>query len=107
MNPGKLNKKITIERPVSIANGQGGRVKTWEPVCETWASFKAPKLQVDIVQGGLASVIMHEITIRACDGVSPGCRVVEGDGTYRVTGIWIRDKRYMALICKEVDRFGD
>lgn len=104
MNPGKLNRRITIERPFSTPDGGGGRAKTWSPICEAWAEFKKPRAQTAIVQGGVAAVVTQEITIRICDGITPGCRVVDGERIYRVIGIGANDRRYMTLICEEVMR---
>lgn len=106
MNPGLLDRKITIERPVSTPDGMGGRSTAWETLCTTWALFKPPKMRQEVVQGGIASVVTHEITIRFCSGITPGCRVVEGDRTYGVIGVGVIDRRYMTLTCKEVERFG-
>lgn len=107
MNPGSLDRKITIERAVTTPDAMGGRSTAWAALCTAWALFKPPKMRQEIIQGGIASIVTHEITIRSCNGVTPGCRVVEGERIYDVIGVGVIDRRYMTLICKEVDRFGD
>jgi SPP1 family predicted phage head-tail adaptor len=41
MNPGELNKKVTIERPVDTPDAQtGAPVRTWEDVATVWAKIE-------------------------------------------------------------------
>lgn len=102
MNPGRRDRKITIERPVSTQDDQGGRTKTWRTVCTAWGEFIRPRVNTAVVQGGVAAVVTQEIVIPACD-VRPGYRVVYGERIYRVLGVSADDRRYVTLVCEEVE----
>lgn len=102
MNPGLRDRKIVIERPVSTHDYQGGRAKKWSIVCTAWGGFKRPRANTAVVQGGVAAVVTQEIVIPACD-VCPGYRVVCGRRIYRVLGVSADDRRYVTLVCEEVE----
>lgn len=101
INPGKLRFKISIERSQLDANED----VQWVKICDAWASFKPARMSVSMEQGGLASVLDHEVIIRYRDDVHPGHRIVFGDVVYEIRGCNTTDMAYLYMTCREVDRF--
>lgn len=80
MRGGKLDKLITLLRPVAVDDDMGGRgIDEWQEVAKVWAEFIRPRLLVTGVDGGIASVQVQEIKIRRRTDVVPGWRVKYGD----------------------------
>lgn len=102
MNPGAREYQLTLKKPVSTADAMGGRAKTWTKVCDAWGKFKRPRTHTALVQGGVAAVVTQEIIIPTCEAY-PGYRVECGGHTYAVVGVAPEDRRYITLICEEVE----
>ena len=101
MNPGKLKFKIGIKRSQLDVNEN----VEWVRICDTWAWFKPVRMSVAMEQGGLASVLDHEVIIRYRNDVHPGHRLVFDNVIYEIRGCNTTDKAYLYLTCREVDRF--
>lgn len=43
MNPGKLNRRLTIQERTLTADGAGGRVETWVDAFDCWGELVAQK----------------------------------------------------------------
>lgn len=43
---GKLDKQITILKPIDVPDGQGGRNREWVTAFMPWASIKVPRSSV-------------------------------------------------------------
>jgi SPP1 family predicted phage head-tail adaptor len=64
MNIGQLNKKITIQQKVKVADSGGGYSKTWQDIATTWANIKPIKSET-VVRAEKKQVDQtHIVTIR-------------------------------------------
>lgn len=102
INPGSRDHQLTIEKPTSTADSMGGRSKTWTKVCDAWGKFKRPRINTALVQGGAAAVVTQEIILPMCEAY-PGYRVICSGHVYKVIGVSSNDRRYVTLLCEEVE----
>lgn len=75
MNPGKLNKRVAIYKPQTVADNMGGRSTTMVKDCDAWAEFKRPRFVSANVQGAPATVVTQGILIREVVGICRGWQV--------------------------------
>ena len=99
---GKLNKRITIQAPSDIDDGQGGRNNTWYTKYSVWASIVAPKVSVVVVQGAISSEMTHEITIRKIDEEMTGYKVFYKTHEYKVLHCYENFYNGTVLQCREI-----
>lgn len=64
MEPGKINKRMTIYEPMDVADGQGGRAREWMAKYNVWGSLKVPKASVKEIQGNMTSELTYEVVLR-------------------------------------------
>lgn len=86
---GRLDRRITIQRATTAADGHGTPVETWEDVCTTWAHVSYPatgsgETQYDAVHLATTNVVF---TIRHRDGLLHTDRIVYNSGYYDITRI--------------------
>lgn len=109
MNPGTLDKLITLQSPATASDGQGGKKRTgdgWTDVVQVYALFKEPRQGLDTSHGGIASVTTQQMIIRERSDVRGGWRVKYGDRYYAVDSVYIW--RHMTVMTvKEVRYRGD
>lgn len=100
MNPGLLRNRITIKRSEVVGNQ-----RSWVDIADCWAYFQSAKAKLEIVQGAVASVMTHNVTIRRNTEIFPGCRFEMAGVTYQVISVDSTDKAFTVMSCMEVDRF--
>ena len=71
---GKLDKQITILKPIDVPDGQGGRNREWVTAFMPWASIKVPR----------SSDLTYEIVLRRDNQIVPGWRVLHEGKTFNV-----------------------
>ena len=81
---GKLDKQITILKPIDFPDGQGGRNREWVTAFTPWASIKVPRSSVLNVQGAVSSDLTYEIVLRRENQIVPGWRVLHEGKTFNV-----------------------
>lgn len=81
---GKLDKQITILKPIDVPDGQGGRNREWVTAFMPWASIKVPRSSVLNVQGAVSSDLTYEIVLRRDNQIVPGWRVLHEGKTFNV-----------------------
>jgi SPP1 family predicted phage head-tail adaptor len=93
MNPGLLNRRLTLEAPVEVADGAGGVIRTYESVATLWASVtpREARTPLDAEQAG--GTITHRIGVRFCAGITTRHRLRDGARVFRIIGLRDRDGR--------------
>lgn len=107
MNPGKLNKRITIRYYPVVDDGQGGRTTKGQvltDLCTVWAEFMVPKATTDLKQGGFSSVLTYTVNIRYRDDVQMNYQLYAGIKVYKILHVYHPDREMTTLICQEVNR---
>lgn len=101
MRIGKLNKKITLLKPIAEDDNMGGRdITEWQQVAEVWAEFLRPRTTTVGVDGGIASVQTQEIKIRWRSDVVPGWRLKYGNETRDIEHVFSTNRRETVLFTR-------
>lgn len=81
MDPGKLDKRITIERASEAPDTAGQVIQTWSVFSKAWASYKAGSGAESFTSDQRSSKSSAVFRIRYQAGVNPKMRVLF-DGEY-------------------------
>jgi len=103
MNPGKLDKRITLQQREKTDDGQGGRKPgEWVDVVSVWAEFRTPNVKELALTGSIVSDLVRQVIIRRRPDVCRGWRVLYGTRTFEVQHTFDYDKQTTVLVCREV-----
>lgn len=104
MRGGKLDRLITLLKPVAVDDDMGGRgIPEWQEVAAVWAEFIRPRLLVTGVDGGIASVQTQEIKIRKRADVVPGWRIKYDGETRDIEHVHAIARNEMFLVTRVAD----
>lgn len=103
MNPGRLDQRITIQRPERTRDEFGGVIEGWGLVASTWAAVEPLQGREFIAAMAVQAELMVRVRVRYLAGVDASCRVVLDDG--RVLNIIAviderNQHRFLQLMCK-------
>ncbi|HBR33189.1 MAG TPA: head-tail adaptor protein [Firmicutes bacterium] len=102
---GRMDKRITLQKPSKTPDGQGGRKKDFEDVATVWAEFRRPKMATEVEAGAVISDMTQEISIRYRTDVKRGWRVLYGDRSFDVIHPpYDYNRENTILVCREVVR---
>ncbi|MEP3345269.1 MAG: phage head closure protein [Litoreibacter sp.] len=103
-----LNRRLTLEHAVRVADGAGGYTEAWMPLGELWAQMKAGTGRERFGAGVTVSAVAYKIVVRgAAEGSyarpQPDQRFREGARVYRILGVaeYDLDGRYLTCFATE------
>lgn len=104
MQAGKLNTRITIQRPGTDQDELGQPVAGWVDVATVWADVRHLSGIGAIKAGGEVSLVKAAVRIRRRDDITAGMRVVVGTTVYEVEAVMPPAARqdHTDLVCKVV-----
>ncbi|EAQ11075.1 MULTISPECIES: phage head closure protein [Maritimibacter] len=99
-----LNRRLTLEEPVDVADGAGGFTRTWVELGALWANIKAGTGRERAVESMTASTISWKITVRAAPHGSPSRpkpeqRFRAGARLFRIVAVAEADHSARYLTC--------
>ena len=105
MYAGRMDTRVTVQRPETTRDAWGGVVEGWGLVASTWAAVEPLTGRELFAAQATQSETTYRLTTRYMAGVTPSCRVLLDDG--RVLGITavidLRNQhRYMQFLCREL-----
>lgn len=105
MYAGRLDTRITVERPETTRDAWGGVVEGWGLVTSTWAAVEPLTGRELFAAQATQAETTYRLTTRYMAGVDASCRVVLDDG--RVLGIVavidLRNQhKYVQFLCREL-----
>lgn len=104
MRIGRLNKKVTLLKPISEDDEMGGRgVSEWRTAAEVWAEFARPRTTAVGVEGGVASVQTQEVKIRWHKDVAPGWRLSHGEELRDIEHVFSTNRCETVLVTRLVE----
>jgi SPP1 family predicted phage head-tail adaptor len=105
MNPGALNKRITIQSPLEVPGDYGEPTTQWTDVISTFASIRAATSKEVYAAQGYTSQITHLITIRWRPGIRSNQRVIYRDRLFEIQAVTDPDERraQLNLLCIEIN----
>jgi len=109
MNPGKLNKKIKIEKFTKIIDSEGIEIKEWQVVREIFASLEDKIVRTSNEDNSVTTHVETNMIIRKnyktlC---SSNIRIVYENRVYNVLDISEIDDNYIKLITKGEKLYGN
>lgn len=102
MDINKLDKRITMLKPIKTDNGKGGQIITYAAGGQLWAEIRKPKFSTVDIAGVVVSDMTGEINIRHKVGIVKGWRVSYGPRTYSVEHVYDLDNETTVLVCREL-----
>ncbi len=106
MRAGRLNKRVTLERPVTTTDAYGGTETTWESVGDRWAGVEPLRGKEFFEAQAAQSEVELRVVVRydsAIAGVDATWRVVYGARVFEVESAINTGERdeQIELMCKE------
>lgn len=86
-NPGRMKTRLVIEAPVESDDWQGGVVRSHAPVGTVWAAVMPDSVQHGFEADSDGAVVKLRIVLRSGLALTLRHRLVDGDRTYRITGL--------------------
>ena len=85
---GRLNRRITLQQPVTAQNSYGEKVVTWEGVCTVWAGVEAIRGEEFFTARQHGAETSHKIVIRNPGFAVPATwRAVAGETVYEIEAV--------------------
>lgn len=99
-----LNRRLTLEEPLDVADGAGGYTRTWVTLGTLWADIKAGTGRERAVESMTASTIPWKITVRAAPHGAPSRpkpeqRFRAGARIFRILAVAEADQSARYLTC--------
>lgn len=105
MNPGRLNKRVKIQRPVyNTAAGSGEQsILRWDNVAEVWATVEPFSGREYFAAAQTQSSVTHKITIRYRSGIDQTMRVLFKERQFYIESVINPNERneFLQLVCVE------
>ena len=103
MYAGRMDTRVTVQRPETTRDAWGGVVEGWGLVASTWAAVEPLTGRELFAAQATQSETTYRLTTRYMAGVDASCRVLLDDG--RVLNITAviderNQHRFMQLMCK-------
>lgn len=84
---GRMDRRITIERPAEVRDGSGSVTMGWTPlVSDIWAQVTRAPGREFLSAGAVQDAGEIVFRIRYREGITPACRVFYGGAYYSVVG---------------------
>lgn len=104
MKPVRLNRKLTLETPESVADGAGGFTVNWVPLGEHWAEIRAGFGRETPQNFATISAVHYRIVMRAAPFGSPSRprpeqRLREGNRVFLIQAVADLDPAGRFLTC--------
>lgn len=87
MNPGQLNCRATLQRPVSGRDAAGQPVQSWQAVGPIWCDIRLLSGLEMIKSDAQMSKVRGSVRIRWRADVTPQMRIVHGSAIYDIEAV--------------------
>lgn len=102
---GQLRSRLVLEAPVEAPNGQGGFIRTYQPVATIWASLEARAHREVMAGDALRRSISHRIRMRPGADLSVRHRFRLGERLFLIHAF--SESRITALIEIDAEEVSD
>ncbi len=104
MNPGKLDKRVTIQAPATGQDAYGQPLTGWTNVVtdgdgKVWASIADLTGREYLAAAAVQASAQSKITIRYRAGIVAAMRILYGADIYNIEAVLGQDKRQLLLMC--------
>ena len=101
VDPGALNRRLTLEAPVEAADGAGGVARTYQAIATLWATVTPVGARGGVEAAGLGANVTHRIAIRYSPDITLRHRFRDGARSFRIVALRDRDKRFLDIEAEE------
>jgi SPP1 family predicted phage head-tail adaptor len=104
MNPGKMDRRLTVQVRTMTKDAAGGRSESWSDSFKCWGQVVAIASDEDITADADRETITRQFRIRYKSGIAPGThRILYQLKFYNIEGIEEEGRRdSMLLSCRSV-----
>jgi SPP1 family predicted phage head-tail adaptor len=104
MDPGKLNRRVTIQSLDAGVDALGQPLGTWSTVAQVWASIINKSGLQAIKADQPVSIVQSSIRIRYRSDVTASMRVVHGATVYEIAAVLpdVAGRQWTDLVCQVV-----
>lgn len=102
-DPGAFAARLVLERPVETPDGQGGVMRTFEPLGAVWARIEPVTALARETAGSQRMTVTHRIHLRARDDLRAAMRFRKGGRLFSIHTVFDPDEsgRYRVCDCEE------
>lgn len=101
IDPGALNRRLTLEAPDEVADGAGGVVREYEEVATLWAAVEPVAARGAVEAASLGATVTHRITVRHRAGITTRHRLRDGARVFRIVAVRERGRRFLDIHADE------
>jgi SPP1 family predicted phage head-tail adaptor len=104
MDPGNLNRRVTIQRPDTGVDALGQPVGTWSDVAQVWASIINKSGLQALRADQPVSIVQSSIRIRYRADLTAAMRVMHGATVYEIVAVLPEEagRQWTDLVCQVV-----
>ena len=104
MKPGELNKRITLQKPITTTNERGFEIETWENLKTVWAAVSNLHGREYFAAAAVQAESTVKFTIRYLEDLDTTMRILFQGRQYNITSIdnIKYQNRYMEIKAMEV-----
>jgi SPP1 family predicted phage head-tail adaptor len=102
-DPGRLNRRLTLEAPVETADGAGGVARSYAAIATLWGQVTPVGARGDVEGERLGASVTHRIAIRYSPDITTRHRFRDGARIFRIVALNDRDgrKRFLDIAAQE------
>jgi SPP1 family predicted phage head-tail adaptor len=100
-DPGKLNRRLTLEAPGESPDGAGGVTRSYSAVATLWAEVEPVSTRSNVDAEALGAIITHRIRIRYRADLTLRHRFREGARIFRIVAVRERQQRFLDIDAEE------
>ena len=100
-DPGRLNRRLTLEAPTEDDDGAGGVTRSYTAVATLWASVEPVSARGEVVASALGTTVTHRIQIRTSADITLRHRFRDGARIFRIVTMRDRDRRFLDIDAEE------
>ncbi len=96
----KINKRITLERPILTQDSIGDTHVTWVYSSRAWAQIEPLKTQEKFINSGLHHYSEFKITLRFNSEILPTWRIIYNQHTLKIKSLtnWGEENKLLQII---------
>jgi len=106
LDPGAMSARLVLERPVEVADGQGGTDVSFEAVASLWARIEPLGETSEERAGSDLVTLTHRVWLRFRADIRSGMRLRKGERVFVIRSLRDPDDggRYLVCLCEEEGR---
>jgi SPP1 family predicted phage head-tail adaptor len=100
-DPGKLNRRLTLEAPAESPDGAGGVTRSYAAVATLWADVDPVSARDAIEAQALGAILTHRIQIRYRADITLRHRLRDGARVFRIVAMREQHRRFLDIDVEE------